>query len=83
MIDTLASRAVLVAAIAAAFAAGPADAQPRKGGNLVYANLSGLGTQDPHVAAAVVELESINHIFEGLVAMGEDYEAKPSIYRSN
>ena len=29
MIETLASRAVLVAAVAAAFAAGPADAQPR------------------------------------------------------
>ncbi|MBL8696775.1 MAG: ABC transporter substrate-binding protein [Alphaproteobacteria bacterium] len=71
---------ILSVSFAAALAAGTALAQqPRKGGNLVYANVSGLGTQDPHVAAAVVELEPINHIFEGLVAMGEDYEAKPSI----
>lgn len=65
---------------AASLAMGTALAQqPRKGGTLVYANVAGLGTQDPHMAAAVVELEPINHIFEGLVAMGEDYEAKPSI----
>ena len=79
MMDRSVSRMLIAAAIATAFGVATADAQPRRGGNLVYANISGLGTQDPHVAAAVVELESINHIFEGLVAMGEDYEAKPSI----
>ena len=80
MINLTTSRTILVVGIAAAaLAAGTAGAQPRKGGTLVYANVSGLGTQDPHVAAAVVDLEPINHIFEGLVAMGEDYEAKPSI----
>lgn len=74
------SRFALAASFVAVLAAGTALAQqPRKGGTLVYANVAGLGTQDPHMAAAVVELESINHIFEGLVAMGEDYEAKPSI----
>ena len=80
MISRNVSRAVLATALVAALAVDTASAQqPRKGGTLTYANVSGLGTQDPHVAAAVVELEPINHIFEGLVAMGEDYEAKPSI----
>ncbi len=80
MISRTNSRAVLAAGLIAALAAGTALAQqPRKGGTLIYANVAGLGTQDPHAAAAVVELEPINHIFEGLVAMGEDYEAKPSI----
>jgi peptide/nickel transport system substrate-binding protein len=79
MDSPITSRAALAALILAALAAGTATAQPRKGGTLIYANVAGLGTQDPHAAAAVVELEPINHIFEGLVAMGEDYEAKPSL----
>jgi peptide/nickel transport system substrate-binding protein len=80
MISRMLSTTALVATAIAALVTLPADAQqPRKGGTLIYANVAGLGTQDPHAAAAVVELEPINHIFEGLVAMGEDYEAKPSI----
>jgi peptide/nickel transport system substrate-binding protein len=61
-----------------ALASGNAAAQ-KKGGDLVYANVSAVGTMDPHVAAAVVDLESIHHVFEALVEMGEDYSAKPML----
>ncbi len=57
MISGTTSRTTFAAMIVAALAAGSAEAQPRKGGTLVYANVAGLGTQDPHAAAAVVELE--------------------------
>ena len=79
MVNRSTTGLLLVAMFSAASFCSTVQAQPRKGGNLVYANVSGLGTQDPHVAAAVVELEPISHIFEGLVAMGEDYEAKPAL----
>ncbi|HEX3349315.1 MAG TPA: hypothetical protein VHS58_14545, partial [Acetobacteraceae bacterium] len=65
------STAMLGAALALA---APAHAQ-RKGGGIVYANLSGAGTLDPHVAANVVELEMIHHAYEALVEMGETYDA--------
>ncbi len=61
-----------------ALASTPAQAQKR-GGNLIYANVSAVGTMDPHVAAAVVDLESIHHVYEGLVEMGEDYSATPML----
>ncbi len=61
-----------------ALASGPAMAQ-KKGGSLVYANVSAVGTMDPHVAAAVVDLETIHHVYEGLVEMGEDYRAAPML----
>ena len=68
------------AAMAAALAVtgGEALAQ-KKGGTLVYANVSAVGTMDPHMAAAVVDLESIHHIYEGLVEMGEAYGATPML----
>lgn len=61
-----------------ALASAPALAQ-NKGGSLVYANVSAVGTMDPHVAAAVVDLETIHHVYEGLVEMGEDYRAAPML----
>jgi peptide/nickel transport system substrate-binding protein len=54
-------------------------AAQKRGGNIVYANVSAVGTMDPHAAAAVVDLEAIHHVFEGLVEMGEDYSAKPML----
>jgi peptide/nickel transport system substrate-binding protein len=68
------SLAVLAAALLLAPAA---DAQPKRGGNLTYAYLSGPGTLDPHVASSMVELEVIHHLFESLVAMDGNYNAKP------
>jgi peptide/nickel transport system substrate-binding protein len=54
-------------------------AEPHKGGNLVYALVSGPGTLDPYVSSSAVELEVIHHIFESLVAIGENYETKPML----
>jgi peptide/nickel transport system substrate-binding protein len=57
----------------------PAFADPKKGGNLVYAYVSGPGTLDPYVSSSAVELEVIQHIFESLVAVGEHYETRPAL----
>ncbi len=65
-------------AVGLLFAANDAAAQ-KKGGALVYANVSAVGTMDPHVAAAVVDLEAIHHVYEGLVAMSENYSAVPML----
>ena len=69
-----------VATVAAGLvmASGEAAAQ-KKGGTLTYANVSAVGTMDPHVAAAVVDLETIHHVYESLVEMGEDYRAAPML----
>ncbi len=72
----LCGTAIIAAALT--FAAGEANAQKR-GGNLTYANVSAVGTMDPMVANAVVDLETIHHVYEGLVAMGEDYSATPML----
>jgi peptide/nickel transport system substrate-binding protein len=56
-----------------------AVADPQKGGNLVYAYVSGPGTLDPYVSSSAVELEVIHHIFESLVAIGEHYETRPML----
>src|ERR1700721_4236524 len=54
-------------------------ADPKKGGNLVYAYVSGPGTLDPYVSSSAVELEVIQHIYESLVAAGEHYETRPML----
>src|SRR5580698_2332651 len=59
--------------------ASSASAEPKKGGNLVYAYVSGPGTLDPYVSSSAVELEVIQHIFESLVAIGEHYETRPML----
>ena len=58
---------------------GALQAQPRKGGTLQYAYVSGPGTLDPHAASSLVELEVIHHLFESLVAMDANYNTKPMI----
>ena len=54
-------------------------AELKKGGNLVYAYVSGPGTLDPYVSSSAVELEVIQHIFESLVSIGEHYETRPAL----
>src|SRR5580704_3709735 len=65
-------------AAALALGAGGAAAQ-KKGGTLIYANVSGAGTMDPHVSANVVEAEIIHQFHEALVEMGGTYNATPML----
>jgi len=62
-------------------AADAADNTPKKGGTLVYADLSGPNTLDPQVAASMVDLEVVHHLYEGLVAMDGKYNVKPMLAR--
>ena len=74
--------AVTLLALIGSLAPGGVGAQPKKGGKLVYAYLSGPGTLDPYMSASAVELEVIHHLFESLVAMAGDYETKPMLAAS-
>ncbi len=56
-----------------------AVAEPKSGGSLVYAFSSGPRTLDPYVINNTVEIEVVNEIYESLVALGEDYTARPSL----
>ncbi len=77
----LLGRISAAATIAAAFALAiaPAGAEQKKGGQLRYAYPSGPGTLDPYVSSSAVELEVIQHLYEGLVTVGEKYETRPMV----
>ena len=61
----------------------PALAQdPKMGGTIIYANNSGPGQLDPQMAASLVELEVIAHVFEPLISMDSNYDAKPMLAES-
>jgi peptide/nickel transport system substrate-binding protein len=61
----------------------PAVAQdPKMGGTILYANNSGPGQLDPQMAASLVELEVIAHVFEPLISMDANYDAKPMLAES-
>ncbi|WP_158741909.1 ABC transporter substrate-binding protein [Acidisphaera sp. L21] len=67
------------AAIAVALALPCVAAEPKQGGAVVYAYASGPRTLDPHIVNNTVEIEVVNQIYESLVALGEDYSAKPEL----
>lgn len=67
-----------IAATAALFAVSPLQAQT-KGGTLIYSTVAGPASLDPYMAGSLVELEIIHEIFETLVAMDENYNAKPML----
>ena len=48
-----------------------------KGGQLIYSTVAGPASLDPYMAGSLIELEVIHEIFESLVAMDENYNAKP------
>lgn len=56
--------------------------EPVAGGTIIYANNSGPGQLDPQMAASLVELEVIAHIFEPLISMDSNYEATPMLSES-
>lgn len=52
---------------------------PREGGVLAYASVSGPGGLDPHVSSSAVELEVIHNIYEPLVSLDHRNAAKPML----
>lgn len=79
----LASAAAVVAAFGmVATAPAHAQAQPKKGGQLRYAYVSGPGTLDPYVSSSAVELEVIHHLYDSLITVGENYETRPMLASS-
>src|SRR3984957_4832817 len=60
----------------------PASAEPKKGGVLAYASVSGPGTLDPHVSSGAVELEFIHNVFEPLVTLDNQNATKPMLAAS-
>ena len=74
----LSSFILSMAATTALFAAPPAQAQT-KGGTLIYSTVGGPASLDPYMAGSLIELEVIHEIFETLVAMDENYNARPML----
>jgi peptide/nickel transport system substrate-binding protein len=71
---------VAVCTVLALASGGAAQAQEAKrGGTAIYAYASGPRSLDPYILNNTVEIEVVNQIYETLVALGEDYSAKPSL----
>src|ERR1700730_13892947 len=61
---------------------GSAAADPKKGGVLAYATVSGPGGLDPHVSSSAVELEVIHNVFEPLVTLDNQNATKAMLAAS-
>src|ERR1700728_2407215 len=61
---------------------GSAAADPKKGGVLAYATVSGPGALDPHVSSSAVELEVIHNVFEPLVSLDNQNATKTMLAAS-
>src|ERR1700679_1543328 len=59
-----------------------ARADPKKGGVLAYATVSGPGGLDPHVSSSAVELEVIHNVFEPLVSLDNQNATKTMLAAS-
>ncbi|OWU86682.1 peptide ABC transporter substrate-binding protein [Oceanicola sp. 22II-s10i] len=77
MLAAVSAGALMTAPFASALAQ-----EAKMGGTVIYANNSGPGQLDPQMAASLVELEVIQHVFEALVAMDAGYAAKPMLAES-
>ncbi len=60
----------------------PHSADPKKGGVLAYATVSGPGGLDPHVSSSAVELEVIHNVFEPLVTLDNQNATKTMLAAS-
>src|SRR5215217_4882976 len=70
---------LLSAAATSAISAVSSSQAQTKGGTLVYSTVGGPASLDPYTAGSLIELEVIHEIFETLVAMDENYNAKPML----
>jgi peptide/nickel transport system substrate-binding protein len=71
--------AIVASAVALGVAPCPPAAAQQRGGSITYASAGEIASLDPHVSGSLVELEMIHHLFEGLVAMDEAYNARPML----
>lgn len=78
---TIGSAAIALSAIMLLAAPSALQAQ-QQGGEVVNAIASGPNSLDPHISANSAEIQINNHIYEGLVAMDEDFNPAPALARS-
>lgn len=76
------TRGALATGVLAWLPARAARADPKKGGVLAYATVSGPGALDPHVSSSAVELEVIHNVFESLVTLDNQNATKPMLAAS-
>jgi peptide/nickel transport system substrate-binding protein len=66
-------------AVAGTLAGATGSQAQNKGGQIVYSTVAGPASLDPYMAGSLVELEIAHGIFETLVAMDENYNARPML----